>query len=368
MNIVVSGGGTAGHINPALALAEQLLQSGHTVFYAGTPNGVEARLVPEAGVDFTAFEAAGFNRNHPATIFRALRLLSASTGKAKKWFSQIQPDCVVCFGGYVCIPVGRAAKAQGIPLVVHEQNSVMGLANTYLAKRAARVALTYEAAGKGIADKGKIVVTGNPVRTSVLQADKSEGRAYCNVPQDACLLVVTGGSLGARHINQAVSALSTQLMERSNLYVRHIAGPKEYDAVVQALQLPEDVAQRYEVVGYEDNMGSVLAAADAIVSRAGATSLAEISALRIPALLVPYPYATADHQSANAREYVQRGAAMLVADDAVETDEFAYKLFQLVDDASVRTSMREAAATFQTENAAASLAHVVLSAAGASIG
>ena len=196
MNIVLSGGGTAGHINPALALAETLQERGHTVFYAGTPQGVEARLVSEAGISFTAFEAAGFNRNHPATIFRAIRLISASTTKARVWLEQVKPDVVVCFGGYVCIPVGRAAERCGIPVVVHEQNSIMGMANKYLSKKAARVALTYRVAGEGVVDAGKIEVTGNPVRRSVFAATREEGRRYAEVPEDARMLVVFGGEPG----------------------------------------------------------------------------------------------------------------------------------------------------------------------------
>lgn len=363
MNIVLSGGGTAGHINPALALAEVLQERGHAVFYAGTPQGVEARLVSEAGLPFTAFEAAGFNRNHPSTIFRALKLIGASTGKARAWLEQVQPDVVVCFGGYVCIPVGRAAERCGIPVVVHEQNSIMGMANKYLSKKAARVALTYRVAGEGVVDAGKIEVTGNPVRHSVFAATREAGRRYADVPEDARMLVVFGGSLGARHINAAIGACKDALLARDDLHIRHITGPKEYQTVVESLNLTDEQAKRWKVVGYEDHMGDVLAASDMVVSRAGATSLAEISALRIPALLVPFPYATADHQTTNAREYVDRGAAYMIADDQVETPLFAQLLSKIVDNADIRSAMREASASFGTQDAAAKLADVVIAAA-----
>ena len=143
MLIVLSGGGTAGHINPALALADVLKQRGCEVRFAGTPTGVEARLVREAGIPFTPFEAQGFNRNHPLTLPKAVLTIQKSTTLARRWFDEIRPDAVVGFGGYVCIPVARAAEQRGIPVVVHEQNSVMGMANKYLAKRAAAVCLTY---------------------------------------------------------------------------------------------------------------------------------------------------------------------------------------------------------------------------------
>lgn len=359
MRVVLSGGGTAGHINPALALAEVLTSRGHEVYFAGTPTGVEARLVTEAGIPFTAFEAKGFNRNHPATIFKALKLIMASTSKAKKWFEELRPDVVVCFGGYVCIPVGRAAKALGIPCVVHEQNSIMGMANKYLGKTAKCVALTYEVAGAPIADKSKIAVTGNPVRSSIFDSTRAEGRRMLGIPEDALMLLVFGGSLGARHLNTAIAAMKQDLLAIDNLYVVHITGPKELETVQQQLNLTEEEAQRYQVMGYQNRMGETMAACDLVVSRAGATSLAEISARCIPAILVPFPYATADHQTTNAKEYVAAGAANWMADAKVETPEFKQMVLDLINSPDARSEMTKAAAKFETGDAAGKLADCV---------
>ena len=363
MRIVLSGGGTAGHINPALALAESLIEQGHEVFYAGTPQGVEARLVKEANLPFTPFEAKGFNRNHPKTIFSAVRIIIKSTKLACAWFEEIKPDVVVAFGGYVCIPVGRAAKKMGVPLVVHEQNSVMGMANKYLAKTARAVALTYEVAGAPVADKEKLVVTGNPVRSSVLASTREEGRSMLGIPEEASMLLVFGGSLGARHLNAAISSMKKDLLAIDNLYVVHITGPKELEAVEAVLALTEEEKKRYLVMGYQNRMGETMAACDMVVSRAGATSLAEISARCIPAILVPFPFATADHQTTNARSYVQAGAAWMMADDMVETPEFKELVLTFVDDEKARLKMSEAARGFETGNAASKLADVVLNAA-----
>lgn len=363
MRIVLSGGGTAGHINPALALAESLIEQGHEVFYAGTPQGVEARLVKEANLPFTPFEAKGFNRNHPKTIFSAVRIIIKSTKLACAWFEEIKPDVVVAFGGYVCIPVGRAAKKMGVPLVVHEQNSVMGMANKYLAKTARAVALTYEVAGAPVADKEKLVVTGNPVRSSVLTSTREEGRSMLGIPEEASMLLVFGGSLGARHLNAAISSMKKDLLAIDNLYVVHITGPKELEAAEAVLALTEEEKKRYLVMGYQNRMGETMAACDMVVSRAGATSLAEISARCIPAILVPFPFATADHQTTNARSYVQAGAAWMMADDMVETPEFKELVLTFVDDEKARLKMSEAARGFETGNAASKLADVVLNAA-----
>lgn len=363
MLAVLSGGGTAGHINPALALAEELSSRGWDVRFAGTPAGVEARLVPAAGVPFTAFEASGFDRAHPLSLPKGVAKIAASTAKAKKWFAEIGPDVVVGFGGYVSIPVARAAEKAGIPVVVHEQNSVMGMANKYLAKRASAVCLTYEHSARDVPEGAPVHLTGNPVRRQVIEADRASGRALFGLADDDFMLLVFGGSLGARHINQAVAALKDDLLARPNLHVVHITGPKELDAVREALALTPDEERRWHLMGYQDRMGETMAAADAIVSRAGATSLAEISARCIPALLVPFPFATEDHQTTNARAYVDAGCAMMIPDAEVEGSAFAEALASLIDDAAVREAQVAAARAQKTVQAAALLADVVEAAA-----
>ena len=363
MRIVLSGGGTAGHINPALALAEVLRDRGCDVEYAGTPQGVEARLVPQAGIPFMGFEASGFNRTRPATIVKGIAKIMRSTKEAKRWFEQIKPDVVVGFGGYVSIPVARAAFALGIPVIVHEQNSVMGMANKYLAKRAQAVCLTYEHSASSVEDRSKIRLTGNPVRSSVIKASREAGRAMFDMAEGDFMLLVFGGSLGARHINEAIVGMKDELLARPGLHVVHITGPKELDRVVGQLNLTSDQRKRWHVLGYQDRMGENLAAADAIISRAGATSLAEISALAIPALLVPYPHATEDHQTTNAEAYVAAGCAYMMPDAELASEAFRQKVRVLLDDADVRASMAQAAKAQKTADAAAILADVVLDAA-----
>lgn len=360
MLAILSGGGTAGHINPALALAEELEDRGWDVKFAGTPQGVEARLVPQAGVEFKAFEASGFNRRHPLSLPKALLKIMKSTKLAEAWIDQVKPNVVVGFGGYVSIPLGRAAKKKGIPIVIHEQNSVMGLANKGMSKDAKRVCLTYECAGT---DAGvpaeKLVVTGNPVRKAVLASTRAEGREMLGIPEDAKMLLVFGGSLGARHINQAISGMKEQILAHPDVYVVHITGPKELDQTLEDLALTPEQEKRWIVMGYQNRMGETLAAADMIVSRAGATSLAEISARAIPAILVPFPFATADHQTTNARSYVQAGCASMIADADLEKPEFAAQVMELIENADLRASMHENALAQETANAARRLADAV---------
>ncbi|WP_124061078.1 undecaprenyldiphospho-muramoylpentapeptide beta-N-acetylglucosaminyltransferase [Gordonibacter sp. Marseille-P4307] len=359
MRIVLSGGGTAGHINPALALAEALKERGHEVFFAGTPRGIEARLAVEAGLAYEAFEASGFDRAHPVSLPKGMSRIARSTRRAVTWFDRIEPDAVAVFGGYVCIPVGRAALKGHVPLIVHEQNSVMGLANRYLGKRADAVCLTYGQAAAGLNGRGRVVVTGNPVRASVLSATREEGRALLGIPTDAFVLLVTGGSLGARHVNGAVAALKDRLLSNPSLHVVHVTGPKELASVQKRLALTPEQVQRWHLFGYQSEMGKCMAAADAIVSRAGATSLAEIAARAIPAVLVPFPHATADHQTMNARSYVEAGCALLIADDEVDGPKFESAVCRLVEDGSMRASMTAAARNLNAADAASLLADEV---------
>lgn len=362
--VVLTGGGTAGHIYPALALAEKLAADGCEVWFAGTPNGIEARIVPDAGVPFVPFESSGFNRRHPMTLPKGVARILRSTRKARRWFREIGPDAVVAFGGYVSIPVARAAEQTGVPVVVHEQNSVMGMANRYIAKKAKAVCLTYEEAAPYVPEGVPWTVTGNPVRGSVMAATRAEGRAYLGIPADAVVLVVFGGSKGARHINEAVAAMKGDLLAVEGLHVVHITGEGELAATEGLLALSEAEAKRYHVVGYEDRMADVLAAADAVVSRAGATSLAEITARGIPAILVPYPYATNDHQRTNARALAEAGAAIVVDDADIDGDAFREAVLELASDGERRKAMARAMAALAPADAAAALDEVVESCLG----
>ncbi len=364
MHIVVTGGGTAGHINPAIALTEELADRGHKVYFGGTPQGTEARLVPQLGIPFKAFQAKGFSRSKPWTIITSSVRIAKSVAEAKQWLQEIQAEVVVGFGSYASLPCCRAALKLGIPVVLHEQNSVMGMSNLDLSRHAKKVCLTYRHAAEGHhIDTNKLVLTGNPVRKGVLEATREGGRAYLGIPEDAVVLLVFGGSLGARHINQTVCAMKEELLSRPNVHVVQITGPKEFDSVRESLALTEEEATRWHLFDYQDHMGEVYAAADLIVSRAGASSLAEISARGIPAVLVPYPYATADHQTHNAQSLVEAGCAKLVADADLDKDSFAPLVLGLIDNPTERLAMQDNAFAQDTAGAARRLADVVVNAA-----
>lgn len=367
LRVAIAAGGTAGHINPALALAEELAARGHQVEFFGQPKKLESTLVPQAGFPFNPIDVTGFDRSRPWTLVSALWRMRAAQKTIGRHFGSERPDVAVGFGAYIELPLINWCHAQGIPCVIHEQNSVPGLANKTSAAKVKTVCVSLPVAidafrGK-VGPDTQIVVTGNPVRQSVIRADRAQGRRDLGIPEDATMLLVFGGSLGARHLNQGVAALKSKLLSRRDLYVIHSAGKGEYDSVVQELALTQEESARWRVMPYIDRMGEALAAADLVLSRAGASSVAEIAALAVPSMLVPYPFATADHQTTNARYLVDAGAAVLLPDEKIDTPEFEDDLLGLVDDPARRQAMRDAARGLAQDKAALALADQVESAA-----
>ncbi len=367
LRVAIAAGGTAGHINPALALAEELAARGHQVEFFGQPKKLESTLVPQAGFPFNPIDVTGFDRSRPWTLVSALWRMRAAQKTIGRHFGSERPDVAVGFGAYIELPLINWCHAQGIPCVIHEQNSVPGLANKTSAAKVKTVCVSLPVAidafrGK-VGPDTQIVVTGNPVRQSVIRADRAQGRRDLGIPEDATMLLVFGGSLGARHLNQGVAALKSKLLSRRDLYVIHSTGKGEYDSVVQELALTQEESARWRVMPYIDRMGEALAAADLVLSRAGASSVAEIAALAVPSVLVPYPFATADHQTTNARYLVDAGAAVLLPDEKIDTPEFEDGLLGLVDDPARRQAMRDAARGLAQDKAALALADQVESAA-----
>lgn len=362
--VAIAAGGTAGHINPALALAQELAERGHEIRFYGTNRGMEAELVPAQGFAFQGLDVTGFDRARPWTAVTAyIKMRGARRHLLEEFASQGAPAAAVGFGAYVAFPLADAAAHLGVPLVLHEQNSVPGMANKALAKRASVLALTYPSseelfAGK-TGEKTRVIACGNPVRRSVLSCTRSDGRETLGIPEDATLLLVFGGSLGAQHLNRCVAALKEALLAQPNLYVVHATGARDYEDAQRALALAEEETRRWHLMPYIDNMGACLAAADLVLSRAGASSVAEIAARCVPSILVPYPYATADHQTTNARFLVDAGGALVVADEALDDEEFAQELLGLLGDAPYRAQMRRALEGLGQAQAAARLADAV---------
>ena len=348
---IVAGGGTAGHLVPGLALGRALVERGHdpsTIHFVGSTRGIEARMVPAAGFGLTELPGRGFVRRlsvgEIAGNVGAAWGLTRAAVSARALVRRMRPSVVVAVGGYAAVAVGLAAATARIPLVVLEQNAVPGAANRLLGRFARASAVSFPGT-----DLPHATVTGNPVRPEIVAVDRSAAgrgvaRVALGVPAGRRLVAVTGGSLGSLRINQAVLGAVGSWADRDDLAVRHAVGARDWDLIRSSVPPLPDGGLVYQPVQYEDRMDLLLAAADLIVCRAGGNTVAEISAVGVPSVLVPLPGAPGDHQTANARYLSHAGAAVLVADDGFDADTLVGLVEPLLADPDRLAAMEKAAA------------------------
>lgn len=335
MNILFAAGGTGGHINPALSVAQEIRSrrpDAHLLF-VGTKDKMEATLVPKAGFDFATIDITGFQRSFaPADLIYnlgTLRRLLFVTGQCKRIIEDFKPDVAVGFGGYVSGPVLRTAHKMGVKIALHEQNAFPGKTNIALSRYADSVMLTYPGAAEHLKSTQSPVITGLPVRTEILTADREEARKKLGIPSDRYLILSTGGSLGAEALNRVMGEVIPACAGKPLVFM-HGCG-KAGTWVIDELHkkgVATDGTGGVTVSEYIYDMASYLAAADLVVSRAGASSLAEIQALGRAAVMVPYPYAAENHQYYNAKSLADRDAGIVIE----QKDLTAQKLLAIIDD------------------------------------
>ncbi len=318
--IVFAGGGTGGHLFPALAIADRIrekLEGKAEIVFVGTKRGIEYRMRDKLGYPLELINIRGLARQLTLRNLLVPFLVIGSLWKAASILKKHRPDIVVGTGGYVSWPVLRAAARRKIPTVLQEQNSYPGVATRQLAGRAQRVYLGFEEGGQYLSENASTLVTGNPVRNSVSQGDRSEALTQFNLDPAKKIILVLGGSQGARSINNAIirDLESNALDDRYQLLWQ--TGRGDYKEVVEKLGAKAD---SHSLFPFAHQMDLVYAVADLAVARAGAITLAELSACRVPAIVIPYPFAAGDHQRKNARAYVDRGYAETIDPDNLENE------------------------------------------------
>jgi UDP-N-acetylglucosamine--N-acetylmuramyl-(pentapeptide) pyrophosphoryl-undecaprenol N-acetylglucosamine transferase len=366
MKVLIAGGGTAGHVLPALALARRL-SGGHgaEVRFAGTATGQEARLVPAAGFGFAVIEA------HPLERKLSLRAAGAPFASLRS-VSACRPlvgwaDVVVGMGGYVSVPVSLAAVRHRRPLVLHEQNAVPGLANRSLARVGRTVALSFQEAARLLSRRAHTVVTGNPVRDEIVavQADRpilaAEARERLGLEEHRITVLAFGGSQGALRVDRAVVEAARSLHTREDLQMLLLTGSAHLEVVRREIRAGGALVVR--ALPFLERMELAYAVADLVVSRAGAATVAEVAVCGLPSMLVPYPYATARHQEANARALQRAGGATVIMDEALTGELLATQIGELVGDPMRLRAMADRASAWARPDAAEALAKVVVGAA-----
>ena len=338
MHIVFAGGGTAGHINPALAVAD-FIKEKHPdakISYIGTADKLEARLVPEKGYDFYTIDVAGFQRK--ITAKNIIRNISAakkavtSSLAAAKILKELKPDIVVGTGGYVSGPVLREAVKLGIKTAIHEQNAYPGVTTKLLSEKVGRVMLAMPEAQKHLKLKKEPVITGNPVRGELLKTSRKSARAALGINDDRPVLLSFGGSLGARRINEAVTELIKWHNGSGKFYHIHATGKSGYDTMHSALTADGTVlSDEIDLREYISNMDVCMAAADLVICRAGAITLSELGACAKPSILIPSPYVAENHQFHNAMTLKRLGAAELIEESQLTAELLIDKVSHLIE-------------------------------------
>jgi UDP-N-acetylglucosamine--N-acetylmuramyl-(pentapeptide) pyrophosphoryl-undecaprenol N-acetylglucosamine transferase len=349
---LITGGGTGGHVYVGLALAQALVARGHKpdeIHWVGATRGMEASLVPAAGFSIDLLPGRGLQRRLTAANFSVIGQTARALGKVWRLVRRLRPAVVVGVGGYASLPCVVAARLQGVPVVVHEQNAAPGLANRTAVRLGAKAAVSLP----GTPLPGA-VITGNPVRAEIAGVRR---RPSAERP----LVAVFGGSLGARRVNHGALELYDLWRGRGDVIVHHVTGAAGHDecaARLAELRRPDD-ALEYRLVRYEDNMPGLYSAASLAICRAGATTVAELAAAGLPAVLVPLPGAPGDHQTRNAMALVEAGAGVLVPDAECRGARLAEVAGPLLDDPARLGAMGEAAAALARPDAADRLADLV---------
>ena len=321
--LMIMAGGTGGHVFPALAVAERLAQQGVKIVWLGTEKGIESRVVPKAGYETHWISVQGLRGNGlQRWLFAPFTLLRA-VFQSLAVIRQVKPDCVLGMGGFASGPGGVAASLLGKPLIVHEQNAVVGLTNKWLAKFAKTV-LTGFRGTKGLPESA--VWVGNPVRAEIT------ANVFSVTPSKSKRVLILGGSQGANSLNTKLPKTLSNLSAKQGLEIWHQAGRLKSEAVDQLYSKIAGANLKVKVEEFIDDIATAYAWADIIICRSGAMTVTEIMAVGKPAVFIPYPYAAGDHQTLNAESMVNEGAAILVADDEIENSPFKKELANLLRD------------------------------------
>lgn len=351
MNILMTGGGTGGHINPALAIAATVKKHDERaeIAFVGTKKGMENRLVPREGYEVHHIEIQGLSRSLSPKNIKTLYLTLTAPSKAKKLLKRIKPDLVVGTGGYVCYPLVRAACSLGIPTALHESNAQPGLAVKMLASKCDVVFTNFEVTGELLGDKckGKIVNVGNPYREGSITYTKKAARKQLGYG-DERIVLSCGGSLGAKTLNDCiVKYASNYLKNKNNTLLIHASGAKNYECVKeQYAEHGLDRLENIELLDYIYDMPARMAAADVIICRCGAMTLSELALTGKPAILIPSPNVTDDHQYKNGKVLADAGAAVLIRENELNEDVLNEQIERILSDADGYNKMVRAMKAF----------------------
>lgn len=338
VRVLLTGGGTGGHIYPALSMMKAIIEKypDSTFLYIGTPNGLESKIVPHAGIDFKSIRISGIRRSLSLENFKTLYYFITSISMAKKYIKEFKPDIVIGTGGYVCAPVVYAATKLKIKTLIHEQNSLPGITNKFLARYVDKILICFEEARKYFATD-KVVLTGNPRATEVATTLKV-GKTALGLNQHKKTVLISGGSRGARPINDAFISM-IEKYEKSDFEVVFVTGEVHYKSICEQIGQINKF-KNVKIVPFIADMPKFLVSIDLFVGRSGATFLSEITALGVASVLIPSPYVAENHQELNARSITDHGGGTLILESNLTKDVLYDEITRLLNDEKALASMR----------------------------
>ena len=361
MRVVVSGGGTGGHIYPALAFMRYLeKQEDVEYLYIGTKRGLESKIVPQAGYAFESIKIEGLKRSLSLENLKTAYYMVTSVIKARKILKEFKPDVVIGTGGYVCAPVLFAASLLKIPTIIHEQNSVAGVTNKFLAKWVNKIAICFDDVKKDFASYSeKVVLTGNPRGQEVVEIKKNpEYLDSIGVQTDLPIVVIFGGSRGSERMNEVfVEALEG--FADKNYHVIMVTGEVHYDKINNQITNLEKSLPNVSVFPYIKDMPQLFQNVDLVVCRSGATTLTELTALGLASILIPSPYVTNNHQEANARSLVDQGAASMILEKELNAQTMLAEIDHILLDSHKKEAMATSAKKMRITDASSRLTSMI---------
>lgn len=358
MKVIMTGGGTGGHIYPAIAIADEI-KSRHPdaeIIFVGTERGMEKDIVPKAGYPIKFITVSGLNRKNPIKLIKTLKDLNHGLHEAKQIIKEFKPDLVIGTGGYVCGPVMKTAAGMGIKTYIHEQNAFPGLTNKLLSRGAERVFVAFDDAKKYFKTKKEPVTVGNPVRHAFTEVDRQAARESLGVKEDEFMVLSFGGSLGAQRINDEMTVVAERLRDRAGLRIFFVTGRRYYSSIMENA---DKTNARVTYLQYIDDMPKYLNACDLAITRSGALTVSEITACGRASVMIPSPYVTNNHQYYNAKVVADRGGAILIEEKDLTNGEVADEIEQLMNDRQILEKMEKASAALGTVTSAGKICDII---------
>lgn len=334
MKVVISGGGTGGHIYPAISIAKKIKStySNAEILYIGTENGMESKLVPKEGLKFKTIRVKGFSRKLSKDTFKSMKELFLGLNDAKNVIKEFSPDIVIGTGGYVCGPIVLIAALKKIPTIIHEQNAFPGVTNKILSKFVNRVAASFEESKSRFKNSEKVTITGNPIRQDILKIDKDLAYSKLGIRKELPFILCFGGSGGQKSLNDNMLKFICKNIQNKDIQIIHITGERFYKNFLLQLKKMgiEQLEENIKVVPYFYDMPEALNIADLVVTSGGAITIAELTAVGVPSIIVPKAYTTENHQEYNARALEKVGASIVILEKDLTGDVLMDKINELL--------------------------------------